>query len=319
MQVASCWPLIVDGLTKTYPGGVRAVRGISFEVADGEIFGLLGPNGAGKTTTLGVLTTLVRPSSGRALVAGHDVTVEPLAVRRAMGVVFQDSVLDNDFSGFANMRLHARLWRVPEDRIAPLLDAVGLTRRARDGVRTYSGGMKRRLEIARALLGRPRILLLDEPTLGLDPIVRSELWEMVRTLQAEHGVTVLVSTHYLEEAQGVCDRVAIIDQGEIIALDTPSRLVADLGEHMLDLGVGADPEAVLTVLRDAPPGIGKPMRSGSTVSVPSSLPAGELTDLAGRLDLTAAGATAISVRPATLNDVFLHLTSAARARTRALA
>jgi ABC-2 type transport system ATP-binding protein len=309
----------VDGLTKTYPGGVRAVRGISFEVADGEIFGLLGPNGAGKTTTLGVLTTLVRPSSGRALVAGHDVTVEPLAVRRAMGVVFQDSVLDNDFSGFANMRLHARLWRAPEDRIAPLLDAVGLTRRARDGVRTYSGGMKRRLEIARALLGRPRILLLDEPTLGLDPIVRSELWEMVRTLQAEHGVTVLVSTHYLEEAQGVCDRVAIIDQGEIIALDTPSRLVADLGGHMLDLGVGADPEAVLTVLRDAPPGIGTPMRSGSTVSVPSSLPAGELTDLAGRLDLAAAGATAISVRPATLNDVFLHLTSAARARTRALA
>src|SRR6266699_3133876 len=164
-------------------------------------------------TTLGVLTTLVRPSGGRALVAGLDVMREPLAVRRAMGVVFQDPVLDNDFSGFQNMRLHARLWRVPEDRIAVLLDAVGLTGRASDGVRTYSGGMKRRLEIARALLGRPRILLLDEPTLGLDPIVRSELWEMIRALQAEQGVTVLVSTHYLEEAQSVCDRVAIIDQG----------------------------------------------------------------------------------------------------------
>jgi len=129
MQVTRRPPLIVDGLTKTYPGGVRAVRGISFEVADGEIFGLLGPNGAGKTTTLGVLTTLVRPSGGRALVAGLDVMNEPLAVRRAMGVVFQDSVLDNDFSGFQNMRLHARLWRVPEDRIAALLDAVGLAGR----------------------------------------------------------------------------------------------------------------------------------------------------------------------------------------------
>jgi ABC-2 type transport system ATP-binding protein len=319
MQVTASRPLVVDGLTKTYPGGVPAVRGISFEVADGEIFGLLGPNGAGKTTTLGVLTTLVRPSGGRALVAGHDVTMEPLAVRHAMGVVFQDSVLDIDSSGFQNMRLHARLWRVPEDRIAPLLDAVGLTERARDGVRTYSGGMKRRLEIARALLGRPRILFMDEPTLGLDPIVRSELWEMIRTLQAEQSVTILVSTHYLEEAQGVCDRVAVIDRGEIIALDTPSRLVADLGEHMLDLGVGADPGPVLAVLRDARPGLGEPMRIGSTVSVPSSLPAPELTGLVGRLDLSAAGATTISIRPATLNDVFLHLTSAARGRIEASA
>jgi ABC-2 type transport system ATP-binding protein len=318
MQVTPPRPIIVDGLTKTYPGGVRAVRGISFEVADGEIFGLLGPNGAGKTTTLGVLTTLARPSGGRALVAGHDVTLEPLAVRRAMGVVFQDSVLDNDFSGFQNMRLHARLWRAPEDRIAPLLDAVGLTERAADGVRTYSGGMKRRLEIGRALLGRPRILLLDEPTLGLDPIVRHQLWEMIRALQAQQDVTVLVSTHYLEEAQDVCDRVAIIDQGEIIALDTPSRLIADLGEHLLDLGAGADPASVLAVLRQAP-GLGEPMRTGSTVSVPSSLPVPELTDLASRLDLTAAGATTISIRPATLNDVFLHLTSAARTRAEALA
>ena len=317
MQVTLPRPLIVDGLTKTYPGGVRAVRGISFQVTEGEIFGLLGPNGAGKTTTLGVLTTLVRPSGGRALVAGLDVMREPLAVRRAMGVVFQDPVLDNDFSGFQNMRLHARLWRVPEDRIAALLDAVGLTGRASDGVRTYSGGMKRRLEIARALLGRPRILLLDEPTLGLDPIVRSELWEMIRTLQAEQGVTVLVSTHYLEEAQSVCDRVAIIDQGKIIALDTPSRLIADLGQHVLDLGVGADPAPVLAILRQAPPGLGEPMRTGLAVSVPSSLPAPELTDLASRLDLTTAGATTISIRPATLNDVFLHLTSAARARTEA--
>ncbi|HEY3903891.1 MAG TPA: ATP-binding cassette domain-containing protein [Streptosporangiaceae bacterium] len=313
MQVTTSPPLLVDGLTKTYPGGVRAVRGISFEVAEGEIFGLLGPNGAGKTTTLGVLTTLVRPSGGRAMVAGLDVTREPLAARRAMGVVFQDSVLDNDFSGLANMRLHARLWRVPEDRIAGLLDAVGLTARASDGVRTYSGGMKRRLEIARALLGRPRILLLDEPTLGLDPIVRSELWAMIRTLQATRGVTVLVSTHYLEEAQSVCDRVAIIDQGEIIALDRPAKLIDDLGQHVLEVGAGADPERLLGVLRQAPPGLREPMSTGSTISVPSWLPAPELTELASQLDLAGAGATTISIRPATLNDVFLYLTSAARA------
>lgn len=319
MKVTSSAPLIVDGLTKTYPGGVQAVRGISFDVAEGEIFGLLGPNGAGKTTTLGVLTTLVRPSGGRALVAGLDVTRDPLAVRRAMGVVFQDSVLDNDFSGLQNMRLHARLWRVPEDRIAPLLGAVGLTGRAGDGVRTYSGGMKRRLEIARALLGQPRILLLDEPTLGLDPIVRSELWDTVRALQAEAGVTVLVSTHYLEEAQSVCDRVAVIDQGTIIALGPPARLIADLGQHVLSLSVGAGPAPVLAVLRHAPPGLGEPMVTGTAVAVPSSLPAPELTDLAARLDLAAAGATAVSIRPATLNDVFLHLTSAARARVGAAA
>ena len=312
MQVTPSRPLIVDGLTKTYPGGVQAVRGISFEVEPGEIFGLLGPNGAGKTTTLGVLTTLVRPTGGRALVAGLDVTREPLAVRRAMGVVFQDSVLDNDFSGRANMALHARLWRVPEDRIAGLLSAVGLTARAGDGVRTYSGGMKRRLEIARALLGEPRILLLDEPTLGLDPIVRSELWEMIRTLQAQHGVTVLVSTHYLEEAQSVCDRVAIIDQGSIIALDTPARLISDLGQHVLEVGVGGDSSPLLEVLRQASPGLGEPMVAGSTVSVPSGLAAAELTELAGRLELAGAGAMTVLIRPATLNDVFLHLTRAAR-------
>jgi ABC-2 type transport system ATP-binding protein len=320
MQVTKAPPLLVDGLTKTYPGGVRAVRGISFEVTEGEIFGLLGPNGAGKTTTLGVLTTLVRPSGGRALVDGLDVTREPLAVRRAMGVVFQDSVLDNDFSGLANMRLHARLWRVPEDRIAGLLEAVGLTARASDGVRTYSGGMKRRLEIARALLGRPRILLLDEPTLGLDPIVRSELWDMIRTLQVEHGVTVLVSTHYLEEAQSVCDRVAIIDQGEIIALDRPANLIDDLGQQVLEVGTAAaEPQPLLDVLRQAPPGLNEPMSTGSTISVPSWLPAPQLTEFASRLDLTGAGATTISIRPATLNDVFLHLTSAARANAEAAA
>ena len=156
-------PVVVRALTKTYPTGVEAVRGISFHVRSGEVFGLLGPNGAGKTTTLAVLTTLVEPSGGTAMVGGHNVVADPLAARGSIGVVFQDSVLDNEFSGEANLRLHARLWRVPDAdaRIAALLDAVGLAERASDSVRTYSGGMRRRLEIARALLGRPSVLFLD--------------------------------------------------------------------------------------------------------------------------------------------------------------
>ena len=237
--------MVVSELTKTYPGPVQAVRGLSFRVRAGEIFGLLGPNGAGKTTTVGVLTTLVRPTSGQAAVAGHDVRTDPVEVRRSIGVVFQDSVLDNDFSGAQNLRLHARLWRVPdaERRIASLLAAVGLTERADDVVWTYSGGMRRRLEIARALLAEPQVMFLDEPTLGLDPIARRDLWQVVRTLRERHGVTIVLSTHYLEEAQDVCDRVAIVDQGLIVEEGTPSELVDRLGREVADLVLADDRDA----------------------------------------------------------------------------
>jgi len=304
-------PVVVEELTKTYPGGVQAVRGISFSVRPGEVFGLLGPNGAGKTTTIGVLTTLVRPSGGRASVGGHDVVADPLAARRSIGVVFQDSVLDNEFSGLANLRLHARLWRVPdaEARIASLLAAVGLSDRASDAVRTYSGGMRRRLEIARALMGRPSVLFLDEPTLGLDPIVRQELWQTVSALREREQVTVLLSTHYLEEAQSVCDRVAIVDRGEIIALDDPARLITDVGQHIVDLGVDGDPTEVIAALGDLGPSAGEPLRSGSTVSVASGEWSEALTDRVNALSLSRLGVTTTTVRPTTLNDVFLILTA----------
>jgi ABC-2 type transport system ATP-binding protein len=300
-------PVIVEELTKTYPGGVRAVRGISFSVRPGEVFGLLGPNGAGKTTTIGMLTTLVRPSGGRALVGGHDVVADALAARGSIGVVFQDSVLDNEFSGLANLRLHARLWRVPDAdaRIASLLAAVGLTERASDSVRTYSGGMRRRLEITRALMARPSVLFLDEPTLGLDPIVRQELWQTIGALRAQEEVTVLLSTHYLEEAQSVCDRVAIVDRGEIIALDDPARLIAGVGRQMLDLTVDGDATEVLAALGD----LGEPIRSGSTVSLASSEPSEALTERVGALALSRLGVATMTVRPTTLNDVFLILTA----------
>jgi ABC-2 type transport system ATP-binding protein len=304
-------PVVVEDLTKTYPGGVRAVRGISFSVRQGEVFGLLGPNGAGKTTTIGVLTTLVRPTSGTASVGGHDVLADPLAARQSIGVVFQDSVLDNEFSGAANLWLHARLWRVPDAaaRIASLLDAVELSARASHSVRSYSGGMRRRLEIARALLGRPSVLFLDEPTLGLDPIVRQELWRTIAALREQEQVTVLLSTHYLEEAQSVCDRVAIVDRGEIIALDSPTRLIAQVGPQMLDLRVDGDPSHVLAALEDLAPSVSEPLLSGSTVSVASSEPSEALTERVNALAPTSLGVTTMTVRPTTLNDVFLILTS----------
>jgi ABC-2 type transport system ATP-binding protein len=305
-------PVVVEELTKTYPGGVQAVRGISFSVRPGEVFGLLGPNGAGKTTTIGVLTTLVRPSGGRALVGGHDVVAQPLAARQSIGVVFQDSVLDNDFSGLANLRLHARLWRVPDAdaRIASLLDAVGLTERASDSVRTYSGGMRRRLEIARALMARPSVLFLDEPTLGLDPIVRQELWQTIRALREREEVTVLLSTHYLEEAEHVCERVAIIDRGEIVALDEPASLVDAVGRQMLELSVdGNNPGGVLAALGQVGLSDGEPLRSGSTLSLATSEPPETLTERVNALSLSRLGVTRMTVRPTTLNDVFLILTA----------
>ena len=300
-------PVLVRQLTKRYPNGVEAVRGISFDVRHGEVFGLLGPNGAGKTTTLGVLTTLVQPSGGTAMVGGFDVVRDPVAARGSIGVVFQDSVLDNEFSGEANLRLHARLWRVPDAdaRIAALLDAVGLTERASDSVRTYSGGMRRRLEIARALLGRPSVLFLDEPTLGLDPIARQDLWHTVGLLREREHVTVLLSTHYLEEAETVCDRVAIVDRGEIIALGTPAELIDRVGHQMLELRVDGDPTELLAALRD----LGEPLVVGATVSVTGGGSPEDLSARATSLELSQLGVRTMTVRPTTLNDVFLILTS----------
>ncbi len=261
----------VKDLQKTYANGIQAVKGISFDVQEGEIFGMLGPNGAGKTTTIGVLTTIVRPSGGQVTVAGHDVMKEPLAVRRLTGVVFQDTVLDNDFSGLDNLLLHARLWRMPrreaKERIGALLASMELKERANDGVRTYSGGMRRRLEIARALLARPQVLFLDEPTLGLDPAARHRTWDLIQQLRRQDRVTIVLSTHYLEEADRLCDRVAIIHQGRIVALDSPKALRESLGEEVLELRVDGNAAAASQAIAGSSAIASEPVLISDTITV----------------------------------------------------
>ncbi|HKO29442.1 MAG TPA: ATP-binding cassette domain-containing protein [Solirubrobacteraceae bacterium] len=303
-------PVDVVDLRKTYPGPVEAVRGITFSVRRGEIFGLLGPNGAGKTTTVGILTTVVRPSDGRVAVAGHDVQRDPLKVREAIGVVFQDSVLDADFTARENLRLHARLWRVDDGqaRVERLLAAVGLAERADESVRAFSGGMRRRLEIARGLLARPTVLFLDEPTLGLDPIARRDLWQVVRALRDEYGVSILLTTHYLEEAQGICDRVAIINGGRIIAEGRPLELVRRHGGEVAELTVESDPGQVRDALERLH--IGTATATAETVTLISTLERSELAAHVNELALEHLGVKTLTTRATTLNDVFLQLTDA---------
>jgi ABC-2 type transport system ATP-binding protein len=225
----------VQGLGKDY-GSFTAVADVSFQVFAREIFGFLGPNGAGKTTTINMLATLLRPTRGRAELAGHDVRTQPNQVRQAIGMVFQDPSLDGRLTAEENLHFHALLYNVPRavraQRIDQGLDLVGLADRRRSIVRTFSGGMRRRLEIARGLLHHPRVLFLDEPTAGLDPQTRNAIWGHVRRLRDEIGITVFMTTHYMDEAEN-CDRIAIIDHGKIQALDTPAALKRTLGGDVI--------------------------------------------------------------------------------------
>jgi ABC-2 type transport system ATP-binding protein len=216
----------VNNLTKTFKT-LKAVDGISFDVEEGEVFGFLGPNGAGKTTTISILCTLLSPSSGSAAIAGFDCTKDPDRVRTAIGIIFQDTTLDVGLTAYENLKFHAYLYnldrRLAERRIDEMLSVVELQGRKHDLIKNFSGGMKRRLEIARGLLHYPRVLFLDEPTLGLDPQTRNTIWDFIDTLRKKEKITVFMTTHYMEEAEN-CDRIAIIDHGRIIALDTPGRL-----------------------------------------------------------------------------------------------
>jgi ABC-2 type transport system ATP-binding protein len=238
--------VIVRGLAKRYDE-VEAVAAIDFEVRTGETFGFLGPNGAGKSTTIGMLCTLVRPTGGRATVAGHDVAAERDEVRRNIGLVFQDTTLDGYLSAEQNLRLHAELYGVPRalvpERMRQVMEMVGLWERKDSRVMTFSGGMKRRLEIARGLLHSPRVLFLDEPTVGLDPQTRSSIWGYIRELKAREDITIFLTTHYMDEAE-YCDRIAIMDRGQIIVLDTPEALKASVGRDRVQIATDDDATAI---------------------------------------------------------------------------
>ncbi len=234
----------VRGLKKSY-GQIEAVRGIDLSVQPGEIFGFLGPNGAGKTTTISILCTLVRLTAGEAFVAGIDVDKDPSGVRSRIGLVFQDPSLDAQLTGRENLELHGQIYGVPpalrKQRIKELLEVVELADRADSMVITYSGGMKRRLEIARGVLHHPQILFLDEPTLGLDPQTRKKIWEYLHAVQQREGITLFMTTHYMDEAE-YCGRIAIIDKGQIVALGTPSELKSKVGGDVITVTL-ADPRA----------------------------------------------------------------------------
>jgi ABC-2 type transport system ATP-binding protein len=294
----------VDDLVKSF-GDVEAVRGVSFTVPPGEVFGFLGPNGAGKSTTINVLCTLARPSSGTARVSGFDVVAERDDVRRHIGLVFQDPTLDLHLTAEQNLRLHAELYDIDPGvvpaRMDQLLEMVDLADRRAQPVMTFSGGMKRRLEIARGLMHSPRVLFLDEPTIGLDPQTRSSIWRYIRALQEREGTTIFMTTHYMDEAE-LCDRIAIMDRGEIVVLEEPEALKAGVGADRVVLGT-ADDDAALAALEDRF-GIEAAVAEGA---VTFHVENGEefVPRLFAELDVAI---TSVAVSRPTLDDVFMRYT-----------
>jgi len=294
----------VQDLRKSYDA-VEAVRGVGFSVAAGEIFGFLGPNGAGKTTTIKILCTLLQPTSGTARLAGLDVTTSPTEVRRRIGVIFQDPALDDRLTAQENLMLHAVAYRVPRaDRAARIDEAlrfVDLFDRRKDLTRTFSGGMKRRLEIARGLVHRPEILFLDEPTTGLDPQTRARTWEVLRDLRQKYGTTLFLTTHYMDEAEN-CDRIAIVDHGRIVALDTPAALKRAVGKDLVSART-ADPAGLSRLLQEKYGVASTPSEGGLSFMVE-----GGDAFIVKLLTTDRPALEGISVRRPTLDDVFLSLT-----------
>jgi len=292
------------GLVKRY-GAITAVDGIDLDVTAGETFGFLGPNGAGKSTTISMLCTLIRPTGGTATVAGHDVVRERDQVRRNIGLVFQDSTLDGYLTAAQNLRFHAELYGLPRasvaDRLESVLSMVNLWDRRDSLVGTFSGGMKRRLEIARGLMHLPRVLFLDEPTIGLDPQTRSSIWSYLAELQRDQEITIFLTTHYMDEAE-YCDRIAIIDSGRIIALDTPAALKASVGSDRVQIQT-ADDVAAIAALRD---GFGIDARIAEG-AVTFGVPEGE-TFVPRLFAGLAVPIRSVSVSRPSLDDVFMSYT-----------
>ncbi|WOF17135.1 ATP-binding cassette domain-containing protein [Methanoplanus sp. FWC-SCC4] len=298
----------VENLTKKF-GDFTAVDGISLDIPEGEIFGLLGPNGAGKTTTISMLATMLNPTSGKAEINGHDINKDEEGVRKSIGIVFQDQSLDEELTAWENMDFHGRLYRIPKkirlERTGELLDLVGLEDRKDDLVKTYSGGMRRRLEIARGLLHRPKVLFLDEPTLGLDPQTRNYLWDYIEKLSREMKITVILTTHYMDEADRLCGRVGIIDKGRIVALDTPENLKKRTGGDVITVK-SPDYSCKIPGLNES--WIEKVESSEGFFSIALHDAEEHMSELIGILIKDNIRITSVSVHKPTLEDVFLHYT-----------
>ncbi|HEY0409530.1 MAG TPA: ATP-binding cassette domain-containing protein [Candidatus Dormibacteraeota bacterium] len=297
----------VRGLAKRY-GAIEAVRGIDLEVRRGEIFGFLGPNGAGKSTTISILCTLLKASEGTATVAGHDVARDPHAVRQSIGLIFQEPSLDDQLTARENLQFHALVYGVPRAerrrRIEESLRTVELLERAESPVRTFSGGMRRRLEIARGILHTPEVLFLDEPTQGLDPQTRANIWEHLQRLRRDRDLTMFMTTHYMDEAEW-CDRIAIIDHGRIVALGTPQELKARVGGDVVTLSTDDDGRAAVEIAERLSV---TPTVDGAGLHLEVADGAAFVPRLIGALGVPV---RSVTVRRPSLDDVFLKLTGRA--------
>jgi ABC-2 type transport system ATP-binding protein len=300
--------ILVNDLTKKF-NDLVAVNHISFEIEQGEIFGLLGPNGAGKTTTLSMLSTMQKPTSGSATIQGKDVEKDEDGVRKEIGIVFQDQSLDEELTAGENMDFHGRLYRIPTEirkqRIDELLELVELHERKNDIVKTFSGGMRRRLEIARGLLHHPSVLFLDEPTLGLDPQTRNHLWQYIATLSKEKNISIILTTHYMEEADRLCDRIAIIDHGTIIALDTPENLKNGIGGDIITITT-PEFETASKVLNE--PWINRLEIYNDEVRISLKDAEQHISEIITILNQHQIPVNSVSIHKPTLEDVFLSYT-----------